>query len=69
MADTNKEAINSGVASSNARMKDVIDKTHNNLTVNQNYDATPNKVLTYKDNAEWFDNKAVWREGMSDREN
>ncbi len=68
MADTNKEAINSGVASSNARMKDVIDKTHNNLTVNQNYDATPNKVLTYKDNAEWFDNKAVWREGMSDRE-
>ncbi len=68
MANPNKEAINSGVASSNARMKDVIDKTHNNLTVNQNYDATPNKVLTYKDNAEWFNNKAVWREGMSDRE-
>ena len=68
MADTNREAINSGVASSNARMKDVIKKTHNNLTVNQNYNANPNKVLTYKDNADWFDNKAVWREGMSDRE-
>tara|TARA_R110002012_G_scaffold69001_1_gene178848 strand:- start:609 stop:1646 length:1038 start_codon:yes stop_codon:yes gene_type:complete len=53
MKGGNQNAVRAGVASSNNRIQNVVNKTNKNL-------GPPNKMMNYKDDAAWFDSHANW---------
>jgi hypothetical protein len=53
MKGGNQNAVRAGVASSNNRIQNVVNKTNENL-------GPPNKMMNYKDDAAWFDSHANW---------
>jgi len=53
MKGGNQNAVKAGIASSNNRIQNVVNKTNENL-------GPPNKMMNYKDDAAWFDSHANW---------